>query len=215
MKGPGFWKHGGAFGGVSFHKNYTRSSRGPAAPTVDCPESGCEVCFSDCLHCANFQKWDERDELRRCYHEYIELDSRGYYDGTWDDHTENFDPETFERIQERKQSNEAFERQFELEREELDRMAEELEREEEEMRRSIDSDYDEYIKDEYGDHEDEGDHEEEEEEDGDENEDDYGDDEKEEDEEEEEDEDEDGYDEDDYFDDDQDDGYDYGDGWRG
>lgn len=211
MKGPGFWKHGGAWGGGSFHKNYTGSGRGPAAPSVDCPESGCEVCFSDCLRCANFQKWDERDELRRCYHEYMDLESRGYYDGTWEDHPENFDPETFERIQERKQRNEAFFQEMESEREKLDKMAEELEREEEEMRRSIDSDYDEYLKDEYGDQEDEGENEEEErEKDGDENEDDY-------DEENDKDEDdvEDDYDEEDYDDDDQDDGYDYGDGWRG
>lgn len=182
----------------------------PYSKSVDCPESGCEVCFSDCLRCTNFQQWHEKDDgLRRCYHEYLDLDSRGYYDGTWDDHPENFDPETFERIQERKQRNEAFFQEMESEREKLDKMAEELEREEKEIRRSIDSDYDEYLKDEYGDHEDEGEHEEEEEEkDEDENEDDY-------DEENDKDEDdvEDDYDEGDYCDDDQDDGYDYGDGW--
>lgn len=211
MKGPGFWKHGGAWGGGSLHKRHTGSGRGPAAPTVDCPESGCEVCLSTCLRCENYNHWHEQDQVRRCYHEFLDLESRGYYDGTWEDHPENFDPETFERIQEQKKRNEAFFQEMESEREKLDKMAEELEREEEEMRKSIDSDYDEYLKGEYGDHEDEGDHEEEEEEV--ETEDDYGDDEKEDDYDEEEDEEE--YGEDDYFDDDQDDGYDYGDGWRG
>lgn len=200
MKGPGFWKHGGAWGGGSFYKHHTGSGRGPAAPNVDCPESGCEVCFSDCLRCENFQQWDERDELRRCYHKYMDLESRGYYDGTWDDHPENFDPETFERIQERKQRNEDFEREMELERKD-----EEFERRAEEIERKADAEYEEYLKDKYGEYEDERDHEEEERE-KDEDEDDY---------EEEDDEDEDEYGEDDYFDDDQDDGYDYGDGWRG
>jgi hypothetical protein len=179
----------------------------PYSKSVDCPESGCEVCFSDCLRCESYQVWHDKDDgLRRCYHEYIDLESRGHYDGTWDDHPENFDdPDDFERIQERKQRNEEINRKMELEREELKRMAEEFEKGEEEMRRSIDSDYDEYLKGEYGEYEDERDHEDEEEgEDEDENEDDY-------DEEEEDDEDEDDV-EDDYGDDGygEDDEYDYG-----
>jgi hypothetical protein len=184
----------------------------PYSMSVDCPECNEQVCFGQCLRCEKFQVWDEKDEgLKRCHHEYLDLESRGYYDGSWDDHPENFDPETFERIQEQKQRNEEFYRNMESEREELERMAEELERREEETERKADSEYDEYLKDEYGEFEeeeekadndeDEGDYdqeevEKEEEEDDDENgvEDDYG----EEDEEEEGDEDE--YGEDDDYD---------------
>ena len=176
MKGPGFWKHGGAWGGGSLHKHYTGSNRESAAPLVDCAECGCQVCLSTCLECPQYQVWEEKDDkLRRCYHEYIDLESRGYYDGTWDDHPENFsDPDDFERIQERKKRNEEINREMELEREELERMAEELKKEEEEMRRSIDSDYDEYLKNEYDEEEEEEDGENEEgEKDEDENEDDY------------------------------------------
>lgn len=95
---------------------------------VDCPEKGGSVCFSACAGCEKFRVWHEQDEgLRRCYHEYKDLESRGYYDGTWDDHPENFDEETFERIQERKRLNEEVNRELEQERADLGMNAEELE----------------------------------------------------------------------------------------
>lgn len=225
MKGPGFWKHGGAWGGGFRHKHYTGSKREPAAPIVDCPEcEGGQVCFTECVRCEKFQHWHEKDDgLRRCEHEFLDLESRGYYDGTFDDHPENFDPETFERIQERKRRNEEFFKNMESEREEMERMAEELKRREEETERKADSEYDEYLKDEYGEYEeeeekgknedDEGDYDQEEvekdeeEEDDDENdvEDDYGEEEEDEEEEEEKEDNEDEYEEDE--------DYDYGEGF--
>lgn len=214
MKGPGFWKHGGAWGGGSFHKNYTGSGRGPAAPSVDCPESGCEVCLSTCLKCENYNHWHEQDEVRRCYHEFLDLESRGYYDGTWNDQPGQYTYEEWVQYQEELRRDDLIDSEMEREWAEFEREDEEFERRAEEMERKADSDYDEYLKGEYGDHEEEeddyddeqNDHEKEngkEEEDV------------EEDYDEEEDEDEDEYGEEDYCDDDQEDGYDYGDGWRG
>jgi hypothetical protein len=97
---------------------------------VDCPELGTQVHFSTCLRCDRHQIWDPKDEIKRCWYEYKDLKSRGYYDGTWDDHPENFDPETFQKIQEEKRLNEEILRKMEAERPELERMAEELKREE-------------------------------------------------------------------------------------
>jgi hypothetical protein len=119
MKGPGFWKHGG----------YPRGIR-PAAcqvQTIDCPERKEQVRFTDCLECEKFQVWHEKDgTLKRCHHEYLDLKKRGYYDGTWDDHPENFLPDEFARLQERKRLNEELNREFESERSELKRRAEEI-----------------------------------------------------------------------------------------
>jgi hypothetical protein len=184
----------------------------PYSKSVNCPESGCEVCFSDCLRCENFQQWHEDDDgLRRCYHEYMDLESRGYYDGTWNDQPGQYTYEEWVQYQEELRRNDVID-SSEMEREwsELEREDEEFEKRAEEMERKADSEYDEYLKDKYGDQEDEGDHEEEEEE---EDEDEKNEHEKENDKDE--DEVEDDYGEEDYFDDDQDDGYDYGDGWRG
>lgn len=130
MKGLGFWKHGG-YGGMGFlYKYYTGTYR-PARVCnpweINCPERKEQVYFRECLECEKFQVWNDQDgELRRCYHEYLELKSRGHYDGTWDDHPENFDPETFESIQERKRLNEEINREMELERAELGKRVEEL-----------------------------------------------------------------------------------------
>jgi hypothetical protein len=94
---------------------------------VDCKERKQQVHFHECLECGNFRVWHAKDDgLKRCYHEFKDLESRGFYDGTWDDHPENFDPETFESIQEQKRLNERLNREMELERAELDERAEEL-----------------------------------------------------------------------------------------
>ena len=86
---------------------------------------GC-VSFSDCLKCSNFQDWEQKGEGKMCHHEYKDRKSRGYYDGTWEDHPENFEPETFKRIQEEKRLNEQINRKMDNEREELQKMAENL-----------------------------------------------------------------------------------------
>ncbi len=76
---------------------------------IDCPESGKKVTFARCLSCDNFQVWHEKDEaesIKRCKYEFEDLKSRGYYDGTWNDHPENFDPETWDRLQPERENNE-------------------------------------------------------------------------------------------------------------
>lgn len=130
MPGDGYWKHGGYRGLGFLYKRYIGRYR-PAwichPGYVDCPEQGGKVHFRECVQCEKFQVWDEKDQaLKRCWHEFKDLKSRGFYDGTWDDHPENFDPDTFARIQERKRINEEANREFELERAELARRAEEL-----------------------------------------------------------------------------------------
>jgi hypothetical protein len=130
MRGMGFWKHGG-YGGLGFlHKHYTGSyvpARAGFTRPVDCPERKEQVHFTECIECELFRVWDEQDgDLRRCYHEFRDLKSRGHYDGTWDDHPENFDPETFAEIQEKKRRNEEINREMKLERAELERRGEEL-----------------------------------------------------------------------------------------
>lgn len=149
MRGMGFWKHGG-YGGLGFlHRHYTGSyvpARAGFTRPVDCPERKEQVHFLECVGCELFRVWDEQDgDLRRCYHEFRDLKSRGYYDNTWDDHPENFDPETFAEIQEKKRRNEEINREMELERAELERRAEELEK-------NSDSYY-EYFKNKYGEYE--------------------------------------------------------------
>lgn len=158
MKGPGFWKHGGAWGGGSLHKRHTGSSRGPAAPFKDCPECGGQVCFTECVRCKNFQVWHEDDDgMRRCYHEYMDLESRGYYDGTWNDQPGQYTYEEWKQYQEELRRNEV------IDSGEMEREWAEFEREAEDQEEEGDSDYDEYLKGEYGEYEDEGDHEDEEE----------------------------------------------------
>lgn len=130
MSGMGFWKHGG-YGGTGFlHKKYTGTSRPSIVcdpGMVDCPERKEKVHSRDCVECEKFQVWHEKDEdFKRCFHEFKDLESRGHYDGTWNDHPENFDPETFRRIQEEKRLNEEVNREMELERQELRSQAEEL-----------------------------------------------------------------------------------------
>lgn len=130
MKGPGFFKHGG-FGKIGFlNKQYTGNYRPSIVCQpgyVDCPELKKKVHFTECLECDKFQVWHEKDgEMKRCYHEFKDLESRGFYDGTWDDHPENFDPDTFAEIQERKCLNEEVNRELEQEFAEYESKAEEL-----------------------------------------------------------------------------------------
>jgi len=100
------------------------------SPQVFCPEAGREIAFAFCQECPEFRVWDAQDgDFRRCRHEYLSLEAKGYYDGTWDDHPENFDPETFERLQEEKRTRERVLREMEAEKNELVRMAEALEKE--------------------------------------------------------------------------------------
>lgn len=54
-------------------------------------------------------------DMKICWYEYKDLKSRGHYDGTWNDHPENFDPETFAEIQERKRLNAEVNRELESE----------------------------------------------------------------------------------------------------
>jgi hypothetical protein len=97
--------------------------------SADCPEAGRTISFQNCLHCPKFGVWSPQDgDFRRCWHEYKDLGARGHYDGTWQDHPENYDPETFARIQERKRLNEEFAADFEREKAEMARLAEELEK---------------------------------------------------------------------------------------
>jgi hypothetical protein len=98
------------------------------SPPVFCPEAGREIAFAFCLECPEFRVWSAQDgDFGRCRHEYLSLQARGYYDGTWDDHPENFDPETFERIQERKRLNEEFARDFDQEKVKMMELARALE----------------------------------------------------------------------------------------
>ncbi len=101
---------------------------------VDCPEQKKEVRFTECMECEKFKVWHEKDgDVKRCWYEYKDLKSRGFYDGTWDDHPENFDPDTFAQIQERKRLNREVNRELESERFELREKAEELAEELEEL----------------------------------------------------------------------------------
>ncbi len=126
---PGSWRDGGGFRGMGFlQKYYTSRYRPPkacSAGMVDCSERKEKVHFIGCLKCERFQVWNANDgDFKRCYHEFRDLSSRGFYDGTWDNHPENFDPESFERIQEQKRRNEEINREMELERAELEKKAE-------------------------------------------------------------------------------------------
>jgi len=130
MKGPGFLKHGG-FGRSGFLNKYYTGKYRPAVVChtgeVDCPERKQKVHFSECLECEKFRVWHSLDGgLKRCFYEYKDLKSRGFYDGTWDDHPENFDPETFASIQERKRLNEEVNRELEQEFAEFESKTEEL-----------------------------------------------------------------------------------------
>ena len=130
MPGPGFWKRGGlgraGFLNRCYMGNYRPASVCQPRP-IDCPERKEQVHFIDCLECEKFQVWNEQDgEMKRCYYEYKDLKSRGFYDGTWDDHPENFDPETFAEIQERKRLNAEVNRELESEFAEYESKAKEL-----------------------------------------------------------------------------------------
>lgn len=130
MPGDGYWKHGGYKGLGFLYKKYTGPSTGPfpCDPGYEyCPEIGGNVHFSECVVCENFRVWHEADgDFKRCYYEFKDLESRGQYDGTWNDHPENFDPETFKKIQEEKRRNQELNLKAEREKVELERRAEEL-----------------------------------------------------------------------------------------
>jgi hypothetical protein len=96
--------------------------------SADCPEAGKTISFENCLACPKYAVWSPQDEIRRCWNEFKDLEARGYYDGNWEDHPENYDPETFERIQETKRLNEEFAADFEREKAEMARLAEKLAR---------------------------------------------------------------------------------------
>ena len=109
--------------------NIGKGSRRSFYPgSAECPEAGKTISFENCLSCPKYALWNAQDEIRRCWHEFKDLESRGYYDGTWDDHPENFanEPEVFEEIQARKRLNEEFAVNFEREKPELERMAKDL-----------------------------------------------------------------------------------------
>jgi hypothetical protein len=106
--------------------------RAAAGPPVHCPEAGHEIAFAHCLGCERFAVWNAQDEIRRCWHEYKDLEARGYYDGTWDEHPENFDAQTFAGIQERKKINAEFAGDFELDKAKMAELARALEDDEEE-----------------------------------------------------------------------------------
>jgi len=146
MRRPIFGK-GSAYWQTAFlNKCYTGKYRPSIVcqpKKVDCPDKKEQVHFSECVRCEKFQVWHGKDEdFRRCYYDYLDLNSRGFYDGTWDDHPENFAPETFAKLQEKKQFNEELTRKMELDREEMERRAEELENNGESI--------EEYFKNKYG-----------------------------------------------------------------
>lgn len=107
-------------------------SRGSKAPPetnpVNCPESGGQVGFRTCVQCSNFQEWHEKDGGPRCYHEYKDLESRGYYDGTWEDHPENYTCEEWQQYQEEKRNIERINKEMEKDREEMKKLAKEHEK---------------------------------------------------------------------------------------
>jgi len=119
------------FGRLGFLYAKNTSMRRPARvlipPVMYCPDLGREAYVFECLECEKYRVWNESEGIRMCYYEFREWESRGLYDGTWDDHPENFDPETFERIQEQRRRNKEINRELELEWEELERKAAELE----------------------------------------------------------------------------------------
>ncbi len=108
--------------------------------SADCPEAGATISFENCLRCPKYAVWSPLDQIRRCWHEFKDLESRGYYDGMWEDHPENYDPETFERIQETKRLNAEFAADFERDKAEMARLAEEFEKRK--ARSSLNVDYD-------------------------------------------------------------------------
>jgi hypothetical protein len=118
------------FGRLSFLYTKNTSRHRPAKvcmpATRECPDLAREAYIFECLECEKYKIWHGMDGFKRCYYEFKELESRGFYDGTFDSHPENFDPETFARIQERKRLNEEVNRELESERPELARKAEEL-----------------------------------------------------------------------------------------
>jgi len=127
-------------------------------PPTFCPEAGKEIAFINCLTCAKFAVWNAQDgDLKRCFYEFKNLASRGYYDGTWDDHPENFDSETFAEIQARKKLNAEFAADFEREKRELARLADEL------ARNSYDDSFDDFywLNDDYKDEDEKGEEDEE------------------------------------------------------
>ena len=117
------------------------------SPPVFCPDVDKEIAFAVCLECPKFRVWNAQDEIRRCWHEYKDLEARGYYDGTWDEHPENFDAQTFAEIQERKRVNEEFARDFELDKAKMAELAKALEdgEEQEEGAPAQDDEDEEYV----------------------------------------------------------------------
>lgn len=83
-------------------------SRGAGPVPVHCQELDEEVDLRDCFKCDLYGRWAEEygDTLELCRHEFEDRQSRGYYDGTWDEHPENFEPGEWENLQERKKLSE-------------------------------------------------------------------------------------------------------------
>jgi hypothetical protein len=97
------------------------------SPPVFCPEAGREIAFAVCLECPKFRVWNAQDgDFKRCWTSFKALEARGYYDGTWDDHPENFDPQSFAEIQERKKINAEFAEDFERDKAEMAELAKAL-----------------------------------------------------------------------------------------
>jgi len=78
-----------------------------------CPDLQKTISRAGCLDCDKFQIWHERDETKRCWHEFQDLKSRGYYDGTWDFHPENFEPDEWEELERQREINEESRRKSE------------------------------------------------------------------------------------------------------
>lgn len=96
------------------------------ADQVYCPELNEEIPWTRCLSCENYQVWNQKDGVRICRYEYEDLKSRGYYDGTWDEHPENFDPEEWERLQEERENAERVRRELEEDWERLESKREKM-----------------------------------------------------------------------------------------
>jgi len=100
------------------------------SPSVFCSEAGREIAFAFCLECERFAVWNAKDgDFKQCWHEFKSLEARGYFDNTWDTHSENFDAQTFTEIQERKKINAEFAEDFERDKAEMAERAKALEKE--------------------------------------------------------------------------------------
>jgi uncharacterized coiled-coil protein SlyX len=108
-----------------------------------CPELQKTISFAGCLGCERYQIWHERDEAKTCWYEFQDLKSRGYYDGTWDFHPENFEPDEWEELERQRETNERVNREIDEDWERLEQRRQKIREMLEKMDAGIDSDFEE------------------------------------------------------------------------